>query len=199
MSEQNITIIIIGWVITGIIAIIGWIVAAIRAKKNRDLQKAIEQKKMRHDAYRAFMIEMDSISKQMSMNPITSIGKIYMDYFTKIIKCSSDPNALDQCLIEFNTEIWNSIETASLPLLKISQAITTVRLDASEELMPMLVRLKALTEDFNNEWQKALSTFSKDQKGMQNLATMGQNARWKEFQTLSDEIIEQMRKECNIK
>ncbi len=33
MSEQNIAIIIFGWVITGIIAIIGWIVAAIRAKK----------------------------------------------------------------------------------------------------------------------------------------------------------------------
>ena len=198
MSEQNITIIIIGWVITGIIAIIGWIVAAIRAKKNRDLRKTIEQKKMRHDAYRAFMVEMDSISKQMSMNPISSMGKIYMDFFTKIIKNSSDPNALDQCLIEFNTEIWKSIETASLPLLKISQAIATVRLDASEELMPMLLRLKALTEDFNNEWQKALSTFSKDQKGMQSLATLGQDARWKEFQTLSDEIIEQMRKECNI-
>ncbi len=92
------------------------------------------------------------------------MGKIYMDFFTKIIKSSSDQNALDQCLIEFNTEIWKSIETASLPLLKISQAITTVRLDASEELMPMLVRLKALTEDFNNEWQKALSTFSKTKK-----------------------------------
>lgn len=198
MNASNITIIIIGWIITGIIAIIGWVVAARLAKKNRDLHKSIEQKKMRHDAYRAFMVEMDSISKQMSMNPITTMGKIYMDFFTKVIKNSSDPNALDQCLIEFNTEIWNSIETASLPLLKISQAIATVKLDASEELMPMLLRLKTLTEDFNNEWQKALSTFSKDQKGMQNLATMGQDVRWKEFQTLSDDILKQMREECNI-
>ena len=33
---------------------------------------------------------------------------------------------------------------------------------------------------------------------MQNLATMGQDVRWKEFQTLSDDIIKQMRVECNI-
>ena len=67
MNESNLTIIIIGWVITGIFAIIGWVVAEVRAKKNRNLQKTIEQKKMRHDAYRAFMVEMESISKQIYM------------------------------------------------------------------------------------------------------------------------------------
>lgn len=198
MNESNLTIIIIGWVITGIVAIIGWVLAEVRAQKNRDLRKTIEQKKMRHDAYRDFMVEMDSINKQMSLNPITTMGNIFKETFAKIITNSADPNAINQCLVEFNSEIWKSIETASLPLLKISQAITTVRLDASEELMPKLLRLKTLTEDFNNEWQKALSTFSKDQKGMQSLVTMGQDARWQEFRTLTDTIIEQMRKECNI-
>ena len=45
---------IIGFGITITIAIIGWVIAIIQALRNRNLQKEIEQKKLRHDAYRAF-------------------------------------------------------------------------------------------------------------------------------------------------
>lgn len=202
MSEQNITIIIIGWVITGIIAIIGWIVAAIRAKKNRNQQKAIEQKKMRHDAYRSFLKEIDAISKEMSISPMNTIQEIAKKYISKILTIdfqSADHEAiLNECLSEMYNEMWSCIEHASKPLLLISQSIAAVELDATEELMPMLQELKALTESFNQEWQKALGSFPKDQQGLQKLSEIGKNDKWQHFVDLQSRIIQQMRKEINI-
>lgn len=61
------TSLIIGWVITIVIAVVGWGIAIIQAVKNRDLQKSIEQKKMRHEAYRAFIKEMDAVSQEISI------------------------------------------------------------------------------------------------------------------------------------
>ena len=94
--------------------------------------------------------------------------------------------------------MWICIEHASKPLLRISQAIAAVELDATEELMPMLQDLKALIESFNQEWQTALGTFSKDQQGFQKLSQVGQLDHWTKFQTLQSQIVQQMRKECNI-
>lgn len=81
MKELNLTIIIIGWSLTAIIAIIGWVVAEIRAKKNRDLQKTIEQKKMRHDAYRSFMVDLDEMAKEMSYSPMDTMMSIMQNIY----------------------------------------------------------------------------------------------------------------------
>lgn len=68
---------IIGWGITITIAVVGWGIAIIQALKNRNLQKEIEVKKLRHDAYRTFIMEMDAVSKEIGMMPITSIKSIH--------------------------------------------------------------------------------------------------------------------------
>lgn len=73
---------IIGWIITVGLAVVGWMVAIVLSVKNRKLQLDIEQKKMRHEAYRTFIKEMDAISQEISSMPIKSFQSI-------IIQCNS--------------------------------------------------------------------------------------------------------------
>ena len=75
MDKQEL-IIFIGWAITVCIAIVGWIIAIVQFGRNQKLQKTIEQKKMRHDAYSAFLRELDGISKDMSISPMNKIQEI---------------------------------------------------------------------------------------------------------------------------
>lgn len=200
MNSQD--IIIIGWIITGVIAMAGWIFGAIQARKNRNLRKTIEQKKMRHDAYRSFLKEIDAISKEMSISPMNTIQEIAKKYIAKILTIdyqSADYEIiLNECMSEMYNEMWSCIEHASKPLLLISQSIAAVELDATEELMPMLQELKALTESFNQEWQRALGSFPKDQQGLQKLSEIGKNDKWQHFVDLQSRIIQQMRKEISI-
>lgn len=199
MEKQEL---IIGWVITGGIAIIGWIIAIVQSHKNQKLQKTIEQKKMRHDAYSAFLRELDGISKDMSISPMNTIKEIAQKYISKILTIdyqATDYNVIfNECTTAMHSEMWVCVEHASKPLLRISQAIAAIELDATEELLPMLQELKSLIESFNKEWQTALGSFSKDQKGLQKLSQLGQSDHWTKFQLLQSQIIEQMRKECNI-
>lgn len=199
MEKQEL---IIGWMITGGIALIGWIIAIMQSYRNQNLQKTIEQKKMRHDAYGAFLREIDAISKEMSISPMNTIMEISQKYISKILtinyQAENHDTILNECIMEMYNEMWICIEHASKPLLRISQAIAAVELDATEELMPMLQDLKALIESFNQEWQTALGTFSKDQQGFQKLSQVGQLDHWTKFQTLQSQIVQQMRKECNI-
>lgn len=95
-------------------------------------------------------------------------------------------------------ELWACVEHASKPLMKMSQTISALELDASNELLPMLQELKSLTLEFNQEWQKALGTFSKDQKGLQRLTEIGKDNKWQHFVDLQSRIIQQMRKEISI-
>lgn len=200
MSSQD--AIIIGWIITGIIAIIGWIFGAIQATRNRNMQKTLEQKKMRHDAYALFLREIDDISKEMSYSPMNTIRDIAQKYISKVLEINyqaEDNEAiLNECINEMYNEMWACIEHASIPLMRISQVVAAVELDASAELIPMLQELKALTLEFNQEWQRALGSFSKDQEGLQKLTEIGKNNKWQQFVDLKSQIIQQMRKECAI-
>lgn len=194
--------IIIGWILTGVIAIIGWIYGAVQARKNRNLQMSIEQKKMRHDAYRSFMVDLDDMAKEMSFSPMNTISIVGQRYLSKVLAINyqaEDHEAiLNECIMNMYNEMWSCIEHASKPLMKMSQTISALELDASEELLPMLHELKALTLEFNQEWQQALGTFSKDQNGLQQLTEIGKNSKWQRFVSLQAEIKQQMRKEINI-
>ena len=200
MSEQS--VIIIGWVITGVIAIIGWIYGAVQARKNRNLQMSLEQKKMRHDAYRSFMVDLDEMAKEMSFSPMNTLSKVGQRYLSKVLainyQAENHEAILNECIMNMYNEMWSCIEHASKPLMKMSQTISALELDASEELLPRLHELKALTLEFNQEWQQALGTFSKDQNGLQQLTEIGKNSKWQRFVSLQAEIKQQMRKEMQF-
>ena len=157
---------------------------------------------MRHEAYSNFLKELDAISKDMSISPMNTIKEIAQKYISKILTIdyqATDYNVIfNECTTAMYSEMWACVEHASKPLLRISQAIAAIELDATEELMPMLQELKSLIESFNQEWQTALGSFSKDQKGLQKLSQLGQSDHWTKFQLLQSQIIEQMRKECSI-
>lgn len=201
MEKQEL-IIVIGWAITVCIAIVGWIIAIVQFGRNQKLQKTIERKKMRHDAYGIFLREIDAISKEMSISPMNTIRDISQKYISKILsinyQAENYDTILNECIMEMYNEMWSCIEHASKPLLRISQAIAAVELDATEELMPMLQELKSLIESFNKVWQKALNSFPKDQQGLQKLSEVGKNDHWTKFESLKQQIIQQMRKECSI-
>ena len=157
---------------------------------------------MRHDAYGIFLREIDAISKEMSISPMNTIRDISQKYISKLLsinyQAENYDTILNECIMEMYNEMWSCIEHASKPLLRISQAIAAVELDATEELLPMLQELKLLIESFNQEWQKALSSFPKDQQGLQKLSEVGKNDHWTKFESLKQQIIQQMRKECSI-
>lgn len=193
---------IIGWGITITIAVVGWGIAIIQALKNRNLQKEIEVKKLRHDAYRTFIMEMDAVSKEIGMMPITSIKSI-------MSKCSADLIRIDigtldskeqeaRCVEDMFNELWGSLENMLKPIKHISQAIAALDLDATDELRPMLWELKDVVLCIDNEWQQALMTTSKDEKGLEQLAELSKSKKWDRYQVLYNKILQQMRKECNI-
>ena len=196
MNEQ--LVIIIGWCLTGAVAIGGWIVAGVLSAKNRKL----EQKKMRHDTYRSFMVELDEMAKDIAFPPMETMKKIWPKCLSAVL--SIDYNQPDheqkvnESIISMTQELWDCVEHASKPLLRISHSVAALELDASEELLPLLQELKTLIEEFNKEWQQALGTFSQDLTGLQKLTTIGQNGKWERFRELQASIIQQMRKEISI-
>lgn len=193
---------IIGWGITITIAVVGWGIAIIQALKNRNLQKEIEVKKLRHDAYRTFIMEMDAVSKEIGMMPITSIKSIMSKCSADLIRI--DIGALDskeqeaRCVEDMFNELWGSLENMLKPIKHISQAIAALDLDATDELRPMLWELKDVFLCIDNEWQQALMTTSKDEEGLEQLAELSKSQKWDRYQVLYNKILQQMRKECNI-
>ena len=67
-TQQYIT-----WGITILLCIGGWIFGFIQSSRVNKLQRIIEQKKMKHDAYATFLRELDDISKEMSYTPMNTI------------------------------------------------------------------------------------------------------------------------------
>ena len=137
---------IIGWIIAIFIAVVGWIVAIVLSVKNRKLQRDIEQKKMRHEAYRTFIKEMDAISQEISLMPIKGIQSMITQWRMAIEAVDpKDPNrdAREARLIEeYYKEMWQFIGGIMKPIKHISHAISALELDATDELRPMLWELK---------------------------------------------------------
>lgn len=192
----------ITWGITILLGIGGWIFGFIQSSRVNNLQKFIEEKKMKHDAYASFLRELDDISKEMSYAPMNTIKAISQKYISKITSINFHEEGyeaiVNESMKEMFSEMWDCIDHASKPLMRISQAVAAVELDASDELILMLQELKSLTLNFNKEWQEALKTYTKDQNGLQKLSKMGENNQWKRFVELQSEIIKQMRKECSV-
>lgn len=190
--------ILIGWIITVVIAAVGWGLAIILAWNNRKLEK----KKMCHDAYRSFMVEMDEMAKDIAFPSMETMKAIWPKCLLAVLsidyKQPDHEQKVNEALTSMIQELWDCVEHASKPLLRISHSVAALELDASEELLPLLQELKALIEEFNNEWQQALSIFSKDLTGLQKLTTLGQNSKWERFRDLQASIVQQMRKEISI-
>lgn len=193
---------IIGWIIAVVLAVVGWTVAIVQSVKNRKLNRDIEQKKMRHEAYRTFIKEMDAISQEIYSMPINSFQSIINKFNSAMAAIDpNDPNrnALEMRYIEeYYKEMWQFIADIMAPIQHVSRAIAALELDATDELRPMLWELKNVIVYLGKDWQKALESDGENEQKMQQIAAVAKSKKWNKYQTLYNQIVQQMRKECNI-
>lgn len=193
---------IIGWIIAVVLAVAGWTVAIVQSVKNRKLNRDIEQKKMRHEAYRTFIKEMDAISQEIYSMPINSFQSIINKFNSAMAAIDpNDPNrnALEMRYIEeYYKEMWQFIADIMAPIQHVSRAIAALELDATDELRPMLWELKNVIVYLGKDWQKALESDGENEQKMQQIAAVAKSKKWNKYQTLYNQIVQQMRKECNI-
>lgn len=183
-------------IVTIIIAIVGWAFAFYQMIKNRNWQKKDMLANRRYEAYQTFMKKLDEITGTIRNNPNAIYG-VPKDLMTTLIE--GDDNVINEALVEFNQNLVEYVKESVQPLIIINQKINPLLLIASDELMLKLNRLRALIDDFYNEVQNCLSAINtQDGSSFKVLETIGHNERWREFQTLNDEIIKLMRKEINV-
>ena len=103
-----------------------------------------------------------------------------------------------QCITRMYEETWQTIEGIIKPIKHISQAISVLEMDATDELMPMLLELKNVLMSIDKDWQMALEATPRNNDGLQQLAELARSNMWARCKKLYNQILQQMRKECAI-
>ena len=179
-----------------ILAFLGWSWGVIQFIVNRRLSNKDRKVERKYEAYSAYMKKADELMNNLRNDPNMIYG-IYSD-FMKIV-LDGEEEEINQALIKFNEQLLDFAKKASEPLMIIKQELNSLLIICSDELAIKIKELGSLTTDFNDEMQKALSMISPNDSNEMNrqLQTIGQNERWRRFETLNEEIIKLMRKEIN--
>ena len=94
--------------------------------------------------------------------------------------------------------MWKFIEDIMKPIQHVSRAISALELDATDELRPMLRELKKVIVYMDKDWQTALKADGENEEKKQQLAVLAKSKKWDRYETLYNQIVEQMRKECDL-
>ena len=174
-----------------LISILGNIIQFFILRKTHKKDILIERK---YIAYSNYMKKVDDIMYNIRKDP-NEIIKSFFEFIKQI--SSIDSEDTNEQLIKFNEKLFEYVKTATEPLLVMRHELNTLMLICSIELKKDINKLIELVIDFNNEMQKCLSIISKKDTSsiIHELQTLEHNERWKQFQTLSDEILEKMRDE----
>lgn len=143
---------------------------------------------------------MDSISESMRNNPTTSVTSMIKEFMAAVIS-SMNNDAIDvgSATLSFTNKLLDQTQECCKPLMQINGEINSIKLIASKKLLIKLEELQKLNEDLYNEMMLALKVIGKEQiPDFQNLKTVGQQERWKRFESLYAEIRKIMRKEIGI-
>ena len=188
-------------IITIIIAAAGWIWAIFQFFTNRRWQKKDYIQQQRYEAYKGFMGKMDSISESMRSDPTKSVFSMIKEFMASLLACiTSDSFDAGTATITFTNQLLDQTQKSCEPLQQINGEINSIKLIASDELLGKLDELQALNQDLYNEMMLALKAVGKEQiPDFQELKTVGQQERWKRFESLYSEIRKIMRKEIGIK
>ena len=182
------------------IAVVGWFLAIIQFFTNRRWQKRDCLQERRYEAYKSFMSQMDSISEAMRNDPSKSIISMAKEYMASILlSINNDTFDAGAATLNFTNKLLDQTKACCEPLTRINGEINNIKLIASKELLNKLDELQILNEDLYNEMLLALKAIGKEEiPDFQNLKTVGQQERWKRFESLYAEIRKIMRKEIGI-
>ena len=187
-------------IISIVIAAAGWIWAIIQFFTNRRWQKKDYVQQQRYEAYKGFMGKMDSISESMRNDPTKSVFAMIKEFMASLLtSLSSDSFDAGTATLTFTNQMLDQTQKSCEPLQQINGEINSIKLIASDELLGKLNELQALNQDLYNEMMLALKAVGKEQiPDFQELKTVGQQERWKRFESLYSEIRKIMRKEIGI-
>lgn len=187
--------------VTICIAAIGWILAIIQFHTNRKWQKLDVLRQQRYEAYKGFMCKMDSINEAMRNDPSRSVFSLSKEFLASVLAgIKKDTYDAGEAMLSFVNQLLDQTQKNCEPLQKINGEINSIKLIASDELLEKLDELQALNQDLYNEMMLALKAIGKEKiPDFQNLKTVGQQERWKRFESLYSEIRKTMRKEIGIK
>lgn len=177
-----------------VIAFLGWLWGIIQFIINRKYHNKDKQIDRKYEAYSSYMKKSDEL-----MNSLRNDPNIVYGISTDFIKTAmtGDSEQINIALFQFNEKLLEYVKRASEPLMILKQELNALLIICSDDLSFKINEFSALTTDFNNEMQKALSSISPNDSNemIRQLQTLGQNERWKRYGTLNDEIIKLMRKE----
>ena len=187
-------------IISIVIAAAGWIWAIIQFFTNRRWQKKDYVQQQRYEAYKGFMGKMDSISESMRNDPTKSVFSMIKEFMASLLaSTTSDSFDAGTATLTFTNQLLDQTQKSCEPLQQINGEINSIKLIASDDLLDKLDELQALNQDLYNEMMLALKAVGKEQiPDFQELKTVGQQERWKRFESLYSEIRKIMRKEIGI-
>lgn len=187
-------------IISIVIAAAGWIWAIIQFFTNRRWQKKDYVQQQRYEAYKGFMGKMDSISESMRNDPTKSVFSMIKEFMASLLaSITSDSFDAGTATLTFTNQLLDLTQKSCEPLQQINGEINSIKLIASDVLLDKLDELQALNQDLYNEMMLALKAVGKEQiPDFQELKTVGQQERWKRFESLYSEIRTIMRKEIGI-
>lgn len=186
----------LGLILTSIFTVVGWIIAFYQSLKKRKLEKANRLADRRYEAYNSFLKKMDEISAEMNKIPQKLMGEMTTSFIGSVLSDSEDPN---QAVITFNEQLVSFLSDSLKPMSIMKQELSSLQLVASDEMLVYIQKMQTLTDDLYRDFNSCLSKVSpKDTDSFQNLKSVGQSQRVKDFSTLYLEIKEQMRKEIQL-
>jgi len=176
------------------LAFLGWSWGVIQYFINRKLQKKEKMTDRRFEVYSGYMKKADELMNSVRTDPNMIYG-ISTEFYKQIL--TGDEEQMNNALINFNEKLLEFVKKASEPLMILRQELSTLLLVCSKELRPMIEQYRFLATDFNNEFQNVLGTLKTNdaQKMQEKLTTMGHDTRWRQFETLNEDILKTMRKE----
>jgi len=177
-----------------VIALLGWTWGVIQYFINRKLQRKEKMTDRRFEIYSGYMKKADELMNSVRTDPNMVYG-ISSEFMR--IALTGDEQQINQALLDFNDKLQEFVKKASEPIMILRQELSTLLLVCSKELRPLIEQYRFLATDFNNEIQNVLGTLSTNnaQKMQEKLTTMGHDTRWRQFESLNEDILRTMRKE----
>ena len=132
----------------------------------------------------------------MSLQPQVLMKGMTTTFLKEILDDGADTN---QALLTFNEKLVDFVTDSLKPMLVMKQELSNLRLVASDAMLQKIGALQNLTDDLVCEFQSCLKTVTpSDSSSFQNLKSIGQDERYKQFGTLYEEMTSLMRKEIQL-